>query len=134
MGVLNLWKILCSTCQPVNLEQLRNKTLAVDLSIWICENSLQSRSYNANNTKPYLRALFFRCKCLLELNCKLIFVREGDVIQLKQDTMKKRNQQRFDGQSQTQFSQSSQKPIQKRSKYDSIANEVILILLGLLFY
>ncbi|RMZ93624.1 flap endonuclease -like protein, partial [Brachionus plicatilis] len=101
-----------------------NKTLAVDLSIWICENSAQTKSFCQTNTKPYLRALFFRCKYLLELNCKLIFVREGDVIDLKQETMKKRNQARFANENTTQ-SQSTQstKPIQKRSKYDSIANE-----------
>lgn len=123
MGVLNLWKILSSTCRPVELDELKDKTLAVDLSIWICENSTQTKSFNfVSNTKPYLRALFFRCKYLLELNCKLIFVREGDIIDLKQDTMKKRNQNRF-GDSQSQ-QQSQSKPIQKRSRYDSIANEV----------
>ncbi|CAF0752125.1 unnamed protein product [Brachionus calyciflorus] len=126
MGVLNLWKIVSPCCNNIDLNELRNKTLAVDLSIWICENSIQSKSYNQTNTKPYLRALFFRCKYLLELNCKLIFVREGDVIDLKQDTMKKRNQMRFGGDNFSQSqptTSSSQKPIQKRSRYDSVANE-----------
>jgi hypothetical protein len=133
MGVLNLWKILNPTCQPVKLNDLKNKTLAVDLSIWICENS--NIKFNTNNTKPHLRALFFRCKSLLEIGCELIFVREGDVIELKQDTMQKRNQARF-GSSQvassqvssSQFgsqSQSSQsKPIKKRNRFDHVADEV----------
>nr|QNH68101.1 Flap endonuclease GEN1 [Brachionus koreanus] len=124
MGVLNLWKILSPCCNQIDLNELRNKTLAVDLSIWICENSAQSKSFSQTNTKPYLRALFFRCKYLLELNCKLIFVREGDVIDLKQETMKKRNIARFknDNLTQSQCIQSI-KPIQKRSRYDFIADE-----------
>ena len=136
MGVLNLWKILHPTCQPIKLNDLKNKTLAVDLSIWICENS--NIKFNTNNTKPHLRALFFRCKSLLEIGCKLIFVREGDIIELKQDTMQKRNQARFGSSqmpaSQSQFSssqfcsqssQSSQsKPVKKRNRYDYVADEV----------
>lgn len=129
MGVLNLWKILSSCCNNIDLNELRNKTLAVDLSIWICESSAQTKSFSQSNTKPYLRALFFRCKYLLELNCKLIFVREGDLIELKQETMKKRNQARFQTDNFTQYQASqSTKPIQKRSRYDFIANEVYYLL------
>lgn len=129
MGVLNLWKILSPCCNHIDLNELKNKTLAVDLSIWICENSAQSKSFSQTNTKPYLRALFFRCKYLLELNCKLIFVREGDVIDLKQETMKKRNIARFynENLSQTQSTQST-KPIQKRSRYDFVADEVVYLI------
>ena len=134
MGVLNLWKILNSTCEPINLSELKNKTLAVDLSIWIVENS--TIKFSTTNTKPHLRALFFRCKCLLDIGCKLIFVREGDVIDLKQDTMKKRNQARYgdsnfsqskSSQSCSYSSQSSstQNDIKKRSRFDHVADEVI---------
>jgi len=137
MGVLNLWKILNSTCEPINLNELKDKTLAIDLSIWIVENS--TIQFSTANTKPHLRALFFRCKCLLEIGCNLIFVREGDVIDLKQDTMKKRNQARYGGDSQFSQSQhskssqscssssqssSTQNNIKKRSRFDHVADEV----------
>jgi hypothetical protein len=74
MGVLNLWKILQTTSQTVNVaDDIKNKTLAVDLSIWIVENS--NIGYYSSNTKPYLRTLFFRSKALIENGCKLIFIR-----------------------------------------------------------
>ena len=74
MGVLNLWKILQDTSQTVNIsDDLKNKILAVDLSIWICENS--NIGYYSTNTKPHLRTLFFRSKTLIENGCKLIFIR-----------------------------------------------------------
>ena len=133
MGVSNLWSILSSTCRQVSLASLRNKTLAIDLSIWICENSCLK--YNPSCPKPYLRNLFFRTKALVENGCTLVFVKEGDVVALKQNVMKKRNNARFgesqssqypfsQSQSQSQSQSSSQKPIVKRSHFDSIANEV----------
>ena len=130
MGVLNLWKILNPTCEPINLSDLAYKTLAVDLSIWIVENSTACK-FSTTNTKPHLRALFFRCKSLLEIGCRLIFVREGDVIDLKQDTMKKRNVARYGESHPSQLSQSSQasqsqtQSIKKRSRFDHVADEVI---------
>jgi hypothetical protein len=146
MGVNGLWKILGCASYPINLSDLRNKTLAVDLSVWICENS--HFKFHNGNQKPHLRALFFRCKALLENGCKLIFVREGDVLELKQDTMKKRNQARFGEYSssqqcsqassqqqpfasQTTFSQtaSASKPIKKRTRFDAVADEVFKHLL-----
>lgn len=140
MGVLNLWKVLSPISELVDLSELSNKTLAVDLSIWICENSINPGKFSSQaaggpnaipNPRPHLRALFFRCKSLLEIGCKLIFVREGDVLDLKQDTMKKRNQNRFgSSQSQSQSCDSGasvSKPIKKRNKFDSVADEVILL-------
>lgn len=52
--------------------------------------------------------------------------REGDVISLKQDKMKKRNQTRFgeSSQSQPSCSQSQSKPIKNRSRFDHVADEV----------
>uniref|UniRef100_A0A8C8RP05 GEN1 Holliday junction 5' flap endonuclease n=1 Tax=Pelusios castaneus TaxID=367368 RepID=A0A8C8RP05_9SAUR len=37
MGVTNLWQILEPVKQHVSLSSLRGKTLAVDLSLWVCE-------------------------------------------------------------------------------------------------
>jgi flap endonuclease GEN len=123
MGVSNLWKVLNKTSRTVDLEDLRNKTLAVDLSIWICESNCIK--YSQSNVKPHLRSLFFRCKSLLEIGCTLIFVREGDVFDLKIDTMKKRNENRF-GSSQSQSQNQGQQKT-NRSRYDYTADEVKII-------
>ena len=126
MGVIGLWQILQTACRTVGLGDLKNKTIAIDLSIWICENS-NTKFNGAKNLKPYLRNLFFRTKALLDMGCKLIFVREGEVIQIKQDVMKKRNKARF-GEYQTQSSYNDDKKITKRSKFDAVADEVISLL------
>ena len=93
MGVTNLWQILQQTAKPIEINDLKNKIIAVDLSIWICENS--TVKYSTQVLKPHLRNLFFRCQHLLEIGCTLVFIREGDVIELKKDTMEKRNNIRF---------------------------------------
>jgi hypothetical protein len=139
MGVTNLWQIIQPTAKPINLENLKNKTLAVDLSIWICENS--TVKYNSQVLKPHLRNLFFRCKTLLEIGCTLIFVSEGDVIELKKDTMQKRSNIRFGkkttadsyedtlSQITESLSLATNKPkIKKRSNFDIYINEVFPLL------
>lgn len=132
MGVTNLWQILQPVSKPIKLEDLEGKKLAIDLSIWICENSLIKHN-NPSFLKPHLRNLFFRCKSLLEINCTLIFIREGDVIELKKDTMIKRQNIRFGVSSQSQEISNSQttdlvqikpKKNMKRSQFESIINEV----------
>lgn len=57
-------------------ERVRNQTLAVDLSIWICE-SLTSQGLNEQNLNPTLHLVFSRTVKLLSLGIKLIFVVEG---------------------------------------------------------
>ena len=39
MGVKGLWKILSKAKRKVDVKELRGKTLAVDLSCWICQFS-----------------------------------------------------------------------------------------------
>jgi hypothetical protein len=158
MGVTNLWQILQPVSKPLDINDLKNKTIAVDLSIWICENSGIQYGYAGGGgtqanicTKPHLRTLFFRCKSLLELDCKLIFVREGDVIDLKQHTMKERINNRFGTKKcvqpieATQSNETSNLKMKKmkRSHFEGIINEVLLygfkfinlkILLLIVFY
>jgi flap endonuclease GEN len=139
MGVTNLWQILQPTAKAVKIEDLKDKILAVDLSIWLCETSLVK--YNSEVLKPYLRNVFFRCQHLLEIGCTLIFIREGDIIELKKDTMEKRNNLRFGKKSETSTSTDSyesylceitnalslaaNKPkIKKRSNFEIYINEV----------
>ena len=51
-------------------------SLAVDLSIWICE-SLTSTAIAANHAEPALHLVYTRTMRLLKLGIKLIFVIEG---------------------------------------------------------
>jgi hypothetical protein len=126
MGVTNLWQILQPIAKPLNISELENKTIAIDLSIWICENS--GIQYGTNPClKPYLRTLFFRSKSLIELGCKLVFVSEGEVIQLKQKTMEKRINNRF-GFNKTDPTNASDNGLKskkmKRGHFESVINEV----------
>ncbi|XP_029893531.1 flap endonuclease GEN homolog 1 isoform X1 [Aquila chrysaetos chrysaetos] len=94
MGVTNLWQILEPVRQPVNLSSLKGKTLAVDLSLWVCEAQTVKKMVGVV-TKPHLRNLFFRSSFLTSMGIKLVFVMEGEAPRLKADTMSKRNEMRY---------------------------------------
>ncbi|KAM6139271.1 flap endonuclease GEN homolog 1 [Phoenicopterus ruber ruber] len=94
MGVTNLWQILEPVRQPVNLSSLKGKTLAVDLSLWVCEAQTVKKMIGVV-TKPHLRNLFFRFSFLTTMGIKLVFVTEGEAPKLKADTMSKRNEMRY---------------------------------------
>ncbi|NWX07631.1 GEN endonuclease, partial [Caloenas nicobarica] len=94
MGVTNLWQILEPVRQPVSLSSLKGKTLAVDLSLWVCEAQAVKKMIGVV-TKPHLRNLFFRISFLTSMGIKLVFVMEGEAPKLKADTMSKRNEMRY---------------------------------------
>ncbi|NWT50051.1 GEN endonuclease, partial [Erythrocercus mccallii] len=94
MGVTYLWQILEPVRQPVNLSSLRGKTLAVDLSLWVCEAQTVKKMVGVV-TKPHLRNLFFRFSFFTSMGIKLVFVMEGEAPRLKADTMSKRNEVRY---------------------------------------
>uniref|UniRef100_A0A8C8E793 Flap endonuclease GEN homolog 1 n=1 Tax=Otus sunia TaxID=257818 RepID=A0A8C8E793_9STRI len=94
MGVTNLWQILEPVRQPINLSSLKGKTLAVDLSLWVCEAQTVKKMIGVV-TKPHLRNLFFRFSFLTSMGIKLVFVMEGEAPKLKADTMSKRNEMRY---------------------------------------
>ena len=97
MGVNNLWFILEPAKRTENLSALRNKTLCVDLSGWICEAQC-AKGLKNNVNKPHLRNLFFRLLHLTRLGVKLVFVVDGKPPELKWDAIAKRVQARDDGQ------------------------------------
>ncbi|NXE94319.1 GEN endonuclease, partial [Menura novaehollandiae] len=94
MGVTYLWQILEPVRQPVNLSSLKGKTLAVDLSLWVCEAQTVKKMVGVV-TKPHLRNLFFRFSFLTSMGIKLVFVMEGEAPRVKADTMSKRNEIRY---------------------------------------
>ncbi|XP_069577780.1 flap endonuclease GEN homolog 1 [Brachyistius frenatus] len=89
MGVRDLWSIVEPVREPVPLCSLSGKTLAVDLSLWVCE-ARHVQAMVGRVTKPHLRNLFFRVSSLTLMGVKLVFVVEGEAPKLKAETMSKR--------------------------------------------
>lgn len=96
MGVKQLWGILQSISTKEPLEELRGKTVCVDLSTWICQAEETLPLKNAV-FKPYLRQTIFRVICLKRLGTRLIFVTEGTPPQLKWDAILARATDRSEG-------------------------------------
>ncbi|XP_075122907.1 flap endonuclease GEN homolog 1 [Leptodactylus fuscus] len=94
MGVHELWPILEPVKKHVPLQSLSGKTLAVDLSIWVCEAQSVKQMVGVV-AKPHLRNLFFRVSSLNLMGVKLVFVTEGEAPKVKADTMNKRNELRY---------------------------------------
>ncbi|KAG8580126.1 hypothetical protein GDO81_007152 [Engystomops pustulosus] len=94
MGVHELWPILEPVKKHVPLQSLSGKTLAVDLSIWVCEAQSVKQMVGVV-AKPHLRNLFFRVSSLNLMGVKLVFVTEGEAPKVKADTMNKRNVMRY---------------------------------------
>lgn len=94
MGVKHLWDIIDEAKSRETLDCLRGKVLCVDLSIWIVE-AIKTLQFKTSILKPHLRNMFFRILCLRRLGVKLLFVTEGDAPELKQETMKRRNEIRY---------------------------------------
>lgn len=93
MGVKDLWEVLSPVARKVQLDELRGKRLAVDLSGWIVESE-QTRAKQVMRN-PVIRNLFFRCNKLLGYGIKLVFVLEGAAPEVKEDTLSQRSQARF---------------------------------------
>ncbi|KAJ8270526.1 hypothetical protein GJAV_G00115950 [Gymnothorax javanicus] len=94
MGVNELWSILEPVRESVPLYHLTGKTLAVDLSLWVCEAQFV-KELVGRVAKPHLRNLFFRVSSLTLMGIKLIFVMEGEAPKIKAETMNKRSQLRL---------------------------------------
>ncbi|XP_046297263.1 flap endonuclease GEN homolog 1 isoform X5 [Marmota monax] len=94
MGVNDLWQILEPVKQHIDLQSLSGKTIAVDLSLWVCE-AQSVKKMIGTVMKPHLRNLFFRISYLTQMDVKLVFVMEGEPPKLKADVMNKRNQIRY---------------------------------------
>ncbi|KAM6992407.1 LOW QUALITY PROTEIN: flap endonuclease GEN homolog 1 [Tautogolabrus adspersus] len=96
MGVQYLWSIIEPVRESVPLYSLSGKTLAVDLSLWICE-AQHVQAMMGRVTKPHLRNLFFRVSSLTLMGVKLVFVMEGEAPKIKAETMSKRTETRYGG-------------------------------------
>ncbi|XP_060533504.1 flap endonuclease GEN [Cylas formicarius] len=95
MGIKNLWTILTPFCDRKPLYELQGKTVAVDLSCWICE--AQNIAEYQVQPRMYLRNLYFRTCFLLLMDVSPVFVLEGKAPELKYDTIAARNAIQFKG-------------------------------------
>ncbi|XP_070284813.1 flap endonuclease GEN homolog 1 isoform X2 [Myotis yumanensis] len=121
MGVSDLWQILEPVKQHIHLSSLGGKTIAVDLSLWVCESQTVKKMIGTV-TKPHLRNLFFRISHLTLMDVKLVFVMEGEPPKLKADVINKRNQIRY-GPSAKTWSQKT-----GRSHFKSVLRECLELL------
>lgn len=95
MGVRGLWKILEPTAQPVQLESLRGKVLAIDASIWIYHFLKAMRDSKGTVLAAAHIIGFFRRICkLLFYEIKPVFVFDGSPPILKKETTSKRQERR----------------------------------------
>ncbi|KAL1501469.1 hypothetical protein ABEB36_006786 [Hypothenemus hampei] len=95
MGIKHLWTILTPFCDRKPLYELGGKTVAIDLSCWICE--AQNIADYQVQPRMYLRNLYFRTCYLLLLDVHLVFVLEGKAPELKYETIAARNAIQFKG-------------------------------------
>lgn len=92
MGVTGLWDLLSPVGHRVSNEHVRNKVLAVDISIWLTQFVKAMRdSDGANIRNAHLLGVLSRCLKLLFLSVKPVLVFDGDTPQIKRRTLAQRN-------------------------------------------
>ena len=131
MGVKHLWGILDSVKEKKGLDYMRGQVLCIDLSIWIVE-AKKTLEFVTSVKKPHLRNLLFRVLSLRRLGVKLVFVTEGKPPDLKQNTMRQRNNIRYKSKATSRKGNDSTVKKVNRSRFQAVINECcqLLDLLG----
>ncbi|XP_047115106.1 flap endonuclease GEN [Schistocerca piceifrons] len=131
MGVAELWHLLNPIRERKTLWELQNKTVAVDLSCWVCDT--KNIQEFCPQKRLYLRNLFFRTSCLLLMGVKPVFVLEGQAPAIKKYTMARRVAN-IHGHTKGEASQQSQRRRSgKRSHFQGVLKhcEELLTIMGL---
>jgi flap endonuclease GEN len=123
MGVKELWTILGPVAEPSTVKELSGKTVAVDLSVWVCENSAAGWSQLNKITNPHLRNLFFRSSYLIKHGVQLVFVLEGEPSELKIQALLTRNVKKGTTEKKTRTSDVDADP-DVRKQFTDILNTV----------
>lgn len=107
MGVHKLWSLLEPSSKPVKLDSLNDQVLAVDASIWLYQfitalkhqkskNNSGEFSLEENNVfiNAHLIGFFRRICKLLHYGIKPIFIFDGEVCELKKNTIMERKKKK----------------------------------------
>ncbi|KAF8986074.1 DNA repair protein rad2 [Entomortierella lignicola] len=95
MGVKGLWELLHPVARPIKLDNLSNKYLAIDASIWLHQflRGMRDKEGQVVNNAHIIG--FFRRICkLLYYNIKPIFVYDGGTPALKRLTIQERRKRK----------------------------------------
>nr|XP_008196114.1 PREDICTED: flap endonuclease GEN isoform X2 [Tribolium castaneum] len=92
MGIKDLWTLLAPFGERKPLYELQGKTVAIDLSCWVCE----SQNVTEYTVQPRIN-LYFRTCYLLLMDVNVVFVLEGRAPELKYKTIAARNALQFKG-------------------------------------
>lgn len=88
MGVHGLWELLSPVGHRVSNEHVRNKILAIDISIWLTQFVKAMRdAEGAQVRNAHLLGVFRRCIKLLYLSVRPVLVFDGDTPVLKRRTL-----------------------------------------------
>lgn len=127
MGVKDLWSILRPTGECSSVNELRGKTVAVDLAAWVCECSTGTWTRTNEVKNPHLRNLFFRTAFLITHEVNLVFVVEGKPSHLKADVIEKRHLNQLCNKKNNDLSQSRDdvnKVSQTRNHFNDVLEQV----------
>lgn len=95
MGVHGLWELLSPVGHRVSNEHVRNKVLAVDVSIWLTQFVKAMRdAEGAQVRNAHLLGVFRRCIKLLFLSVRPVLIFDGATPALKRRTLASRRAQR----------------------------------------
>lgn len=95
MGVQGLWELLSPVGHRVSNEHVRNKVLAVDISIWLTQFVKAMRdAEGAQVRNAHLLGVFRRCVKLLFLSVRPVLIFDGATPALKRRTLASRRAQR----------------------------------------